>query len=99
MGRLKKVSSAPRPGNRPLARTYPRAIPKMATTTVASKAACKEIASGFQTQGGMWSQFNHECGTSAVTITRRSLLRSAEVLLQPVDRRGVARSLAHCRRQ
>jgi hypothetical protein len=35
-------------------------MPQMATTTVASKAAWSEIDSGFQIQGGMPNQFNHE---------------------------------------
>jgi hypothetical protein len=41
-------------------------MPTTATTIVASKAARRETDSGFQTQGGTPSQFNHECGTSAV---------------------------------
>jgi hypothetical protein len=60
IGKLNTVSIAPRPGNRPFAKTYPRAMPKIATTTVASKAAWSEIDNGFQIQGGIPNQFNHE---------------------------------------
>ncbi len=60
IGKLNTVSIAPRPGKRPLARRYPRATPRTATTIVASKAACSETDNGFQTQGGMPSPFSHE---------------------------------------
>ncbi len=80
MGRLNTVSIAPRPGKRPLARRYPSAMPKTATTIVASKAACRETDSGPQTHGGMPSTFSHECGTSPVTLARCSPVPPAQAL-------------------
>ncbi len=87
MGRLKTVSMAPRPGKRPLASKNPSALPVMATTIVASKAACRETDRGLQTHGGMPSVFSHERGTSPVTRARRSPVRPAAPRCFPDARR------------